>query len=136
MPSFKSILKPENSVLAGIATAGSVWAIYQMNVGSTVNAHASDANHPALESSRKKAGYMSFIFVSGITLITRDANVGLLGFASIIAVDVTSRHAIMSNPVTNMMEPPAGSGYEPSSGGQVIDFANAGASAPMTGYTG
>lgn len=136
MPTFKSILKPENSVLAGIATAGSVWAIYQMNTGPVSGMHASDANHPALESSRKKAGYTAFVFVSAITLITRDANVGLLGFASIIAIDVSSRHAIMANPVTNQMEPPAGMGYEPASGGQVIDFANAGASAPMTGYTG
>jgi hypothetical protein len=136
MPTFRSILKPENSVLAGIATAGSVWAIYQMNTGATATLHASDANHPALESSRKKAGYTAFIFVSAITLITKDANVGLLGFASIIAVDATTRHAIMTNPVTNMMESPAGTGYEPASGSNVVDFANAGAQSTPYGYTG
>ena len=136
MPTFKTILKPENSVLAGIATAGSVWAIYQMNTGSMVSLHASDANHPAMESSRKKAAYSAFIFVSAITLITRDANVGLLGFASIIVVDSTTRHAIMTNPVTNQMEPPAGTDYEPASGNNVLDFANAGAQSTPYGYTG
>lgn len=135
MPSFKSILKPENSVIAGIATAGAVYAIYQMNVGSVATAHASDANHPAMETSRKKAGYTAFIFVAGLTLITRDANVGLLGFASIIAVDFSARHAIMAHPFTGEMVPPAANPYLPA-GGDVIDYATAGANAPMMGYTG
>jgi hypothetical protein len=135
MLDFKSILKPENSVIAGIATAGSVWAIYQMNTGNTVTAHASDPNHPALETSRKKAVWSSFIFVSAITLITRDSNVGLLGYASIIAIDFNTRHAIMAHPVTGQIMPPAESSYAPA-GGNVIDFSQAGANAPMTGYTG
>src|SRR5229473_2983163 len=91
MPKFKSILKPEGSVISGVALAGSVWAIYNMNVGPVSTAHASDANHGSLESSRKKAGYMAFLFVSGITLITRDANVGLLGFGSIVAMEFNYR---------------------------------------------
>lgn len=136
MPKFKSILKPENSVIAGIATAGSVWAIYNMNIGPASTAHASDPNHPAIESSRKKAGYMAFLFVSGITLVTRDANVGLLGFASIVAVDFNYRHAIMTHPETGQMIPPAESAYMPA-GGNVVDFANAGANgAASPGYTG
>lgn len=136
MPQFRSILKPEGSIVSGIAVAGSVWAIYNMNVGPVSTAHASDANHGSLESSRKKAGYIAFAFVGGITLITRDANVGLLGFASIVAMELQYRHAIMANPVTGQMVPPAGSSYTPAGGQNVVDFANAGASSPGTGYTG
>lgn len=134
---FRSILKPETSVVSGIAVAGSVWVIYNSSVGDMATAHASDANHSSLESSRKKAGYMSFLFVSGITLITRDANVGLLGYASIIAVDMTYRHAIMSNPRTGEMMAPAESSYMPagSSASNVVDFSNAGSNAPSYGYT-
>lgn len=131
MPKFKSILKPEGSIVAGIATAGSVWAIYQMNVGNVSSAHMTDANHGSLESSRKKAGYMAFVFVSGITLVTRDANVGLLGFASIVAMEINYRHAIMSNPNNGEMQPPAGS-FTPAG----VTNINAGANAPSTGYTG
>lgn len=131
---FKSILKPEGSVVSGIAVAGSVWAIYNMNVGNASTAHASDANHQSLESSRKKAGYMSFIFVAGVTLITRDANVGLLGFGSVVAMELNYRHSIMASPVTGQMVPPAGSSYSPASD-NVIDFSNTGANAPMQGYT-
>lgn len=133
---WKSILKPENSVIAGVAVAGSVWALYNMNIGPAATAHASDANHPALESSRKKAAYMSFLMVSGLTLITKDSNVGLLGYASIIAVDLNYRHSIMAHPVTGQMMPPAESTYYPA-GGNVVDFSNAGMNSPATpGYTG
>jgi hypothetical protein len=133
---IKTILTPEGSVVSGVATAGAVWAIYNMNVGPASTAQASDANHGALESSRKKAGYIAFIFVSGITLITRDANVGLLGFGSIVAMELNYRHAIMANPVTGVMQPPAGAGYTPAGGANVVDFADAGSNAPGTGYTG
>lgn len=115
---FKSILKPEGTVVSGIATAGAVWAIYQMNVGSTVQAHASEPNHPALESSRKKAGYMSFLFVSVITLLTKDAGVGILGYGSIVAEEVALRHAIMTDPETGLMVPPGTSVYQ--SAGQSV----------------
>ena len=132
---FKSRLKPEGSYVAGIAVAGGVWAIYNMSVGPMSTAHASDSNHPANESSRKKAGYMAFIFVAGLTVIAKDANIGLLGFGSIVALEVTYRHAIMASPVTGKMVPPAGSGYTPA-GGNVVDFANAGAMVDGPGYTG
>ena len=54
---FRSILKPSESVVAGAATVGFVIAVYQMNLGTAAQVHATDANHPVLESSRKKAGY-------------------------------------------------------------------------------
>jgi hypothetical protein len=132
---FKSRLKPEGSYVAGIAVAGGVWAIYNMTVGPMSTAHASDANHPANATSLKKAGYMAFVFVAGLTVIAKDSNVGLLGFGSIIALQATYRHAIMASPVTGQMVPPAGSGYTPA-GGNVVDFANAGAMADGPGYTG
>jgi hypothetical protein len=107
----KSVLKPEGSIVSGIAVAGSVYAIYAMHVGTISSAHASDANHMSLENSRKKAGYSSFIFVSAITLITRDANVGILGFGSIIAMELAARHAIMADPSTGAMQSPAETTY-------------------------
>ena len=107
----KSVLKPEGSVVSGIAVAGSVYAIYAMNVGTIASAHASDANHISLESSRKKAGYTSFILVSAITLITRDVNVGILGYGSIIAMETITRHAIMADPVSGAMQAPAETTY-------------------------
>lgn len=110
---FKSVLKPEGSVVAAVAVAGTVFAVYNLDVGSVSQAHASSANHPALEASRKKAGYTSFIIVAALTLITRDGNVGILGFGSIVAMEVHYRHAIMASPTTGAIVAPSPAAYQP-----------------------
>ena len=109
----KSVLKPEGSVMAGVATVAAVYGIYQLNVGNVSSAQASDANHPALASSRKKAGYTAMVLVSALTLITRDGNVGVLGFGTIVAMEVSYRHAIMAHPGTGVMEAPTAQAYQP-----------------------
>jgi hypothetical protein len=108
-----SILKPEASVMAGIATVAGVYGIYQLNLGNVSSVAVSDANHPALETTRKKAGWTAIVFVSALTLITKDGNVGVLGYGTIIAMEVSYRHAVMTNPDTNAMEAPSPSSYSP-----------------------
>jgi hypothetical protein len=123
--SIKSILKPENSAIAGVAVAGSVMAIYSLDVGTVASAHASDSNHSALEASRKKAGYTALIFCAGIALITRDMNIAILGGATIIGMEIHYRHAIMVNPQTNKVEPPNPSAYQPAGSSNVIPLTSA-----------
>jgi hypothetical protein len=113
MVAFKSYLKPENSIVAGLAVMGLVYADYQLNVGSVAQVHMTDANHPAVETSRKKAGYTAFVLVAGIGLISRDANIIILGSATIIAMELSYRHAIMAHPQTGVMQPPTSMVYEP-----------------------
>jgi len=111
---FKSILKPEASVVAGLATIGAVFGVYQLNLGSVAQVTATDSNHPVLASSRRKAGYTALILVSALTLITRDANVGILGGGTIIAMELSYRHGIMSNPQSMQMQNPnPQTAYEP-----------------------
>ncbi len=110
---WKSMLKPEGSIVAGIAVMGAVYATYQLNVGTTSQAHATDANHPVLETSRKKAGYTALVLVAGIGLVAKDANIIILGSATIIAMELTYRHSIMAHPMTGVMQPPDSSTYEP-----------------------
>lgn len=104
---WKSILKPENSVVAGIATIGSVYGIYQLNAGSVAQVHLSDPNMPALDTSRKKAGYTSLVLVGALTLITKDANVGILGFGTIAAMEILYRHANMAHPMSGQLVNPS-----------------------------
>lgn len=111
----KRILKPEGSIASGIATAGLVYAIYSMDMGPVSQVQMTEANHPALESSRKKAGYTAFIAVAALTLLTRDGNVGTLGFISIVAMEVHYRHAIMSDPVSGIMQAVSPDKYIPAS---------------------
>lgn len=103
---FKSILKPDASTMAGLATAGTVFAIYQLNVGNVSQATVTDANNTALASSRKKAGYVSLAAVAALTLITKDANIGILGAGSIIAMELVYRHGIMADPSSLKMQNP------------------------------
>lgn len=111
--SLKSVLKPSESVMTALAVAGTVYAIYNLDVGSVSQAAASTPNHPALESSRKKAGYTSYIVVAALTLITKDGNVGVIGFASIVAMEIHYRTAIMSDPVTGQIVAPSAAAYVP-----------------------
>lgn len=111
---FKSILKPEGSTVAGLAVVGTVFAIYQLEVGAVSSAAATDANHPVLTSSRKKAGLTALAMVGALTLITKDANVGILGGGAIIAMELSYRHGIMANPQDQKMQNPnPATAYEP-----------------------
>jgi len=111
---MKSILKPEASTVAGLATIGTVFAVYQLNVGSVAQAAASDANHPVLESSRKKAGYTALALVGALSLITKDANLWILGAGTIVAMELTYRHAVMAHPQSlKMQNPNPATAYEP-----------------------
>lgn len=110
---FKSYLKPEGSIVAGLAVMGLVYADYQLNVGTVAQVHMTDANHPAVETSRKKAGYSAFLLVAGIGLIARDANIIILGSATIIAMELNYRHAIMAHPESGIMQAPTDMIYEP-----------------------
>lgn len=113
MVAFKSYLKPENSIIAGVAVMGVVFGIYQLSLGTSAQVQMTDANHPITESARKKAGYQSAVLVAGIGLIARDANIIILGSASIVAMELTYRHAIMAHPETGQMVPPSESTYAP-----------------------
>lgn len=110
---WKSILKPEGSVMGGLATVGAVYGVYSLNLGSVAAAHATEANHPVLNASRSKAGYISLALVSSLVLITRDANIGILGGATIIAMELSYRHASMASPITGQMVAPDASSYQP-----------------------
>lgn len=120
--SFKSILKPEGSVVAGVATIGAVYGVYQLSMGNVAQVHATEPNHPVLETSRKKAGYSSLVLVSALTLLTRDANVGILGAGAIIVMELMYRHGIMAHPDSGqMINPNPAAAYSPAE--NVIPFA-------------
>jgi len=125
---WKSILKPEASVTAGIATVAGVYGVYQLNMGPVALTQATDANHPAMVTSRKKAGWMALSLVAGLVLVTKDANIGILGGATIIAMELAYRHGIMSDPMTGQIQNPnPNTAYEPAE--NIIAF-------PYQGETG
>ena len=112
--SLKSILKPEGSTMAGIATVVAVYGVYQLGIGPVSNAQATEPNHPVLASSRKKAGYTALALVGSLFLITKDANIAILGAGTIIFMELNYRHAIMAEPSSGKIQNPnPATAYEP-----------------------
>lgn len=101
---FKSILKPENSMVAGIATMALVFGLYQAHVGPVSSVHMTAANDNNVQASLKKTGWIAAVAVAGVTLLARDANIAILGGATIIAEELSYRHANMVSPQTGQIE--------------------------------
>jgi len=111
---FKSVLSPENSVLAGVVTAGFVWGVYEVNLGSVASAHKTGAQDtPILKTSLRKAGFTALAAVFGIALLARDPNIAIIGGASVIALELHYRHAIQTDADTGQPVPGTPQSYAP-----------------------
>lgn len=110
---FKSIMRPEGSIMAGLAVVGIVYGIYQLEVGPVSQAGASVANHPILDTSRKKAGYSSLVLVAAVSLLAKDPNIVILGGGAIIGMELSYRHAIMQDPQSGVVVAPGPNAYAP-----------------------
>jgi hypothetical protein len=120
MPDFlnKSILKPEGSIVAGIATAALVYGIYQMNMGSLAQIHATPAGDGNARASRKKASVESVAAVAAISLLAKDVNIFILGGGVVVLLDWHARHAVETHPETGQLAD--NSGYVPAEQAQPV----------------
>lgn len=109
---FTSILKPDGSVAMGIATGILVYAVYDHSLPDTATIHATDAGDINVEASRKKAAWASAGVLSAVTLLTKDVNVFVLGAVVLFALDMHTRHANASNPVTGQLVSDQGYGTQ------------------------
>lgn len=115
--SLKPRLSGENSIITALATAGLVFAIYNMKLGPVADLHATDANDPNMRASIKKAGWAAVLGVGAMTLLAGDLNIAILGGGAIIYEELTNRHALMASPSTGQITVTPAS-YQPM-GGQV-----------------
>lgn len=109
---FKSILEPQGSVVSGIATIILVAVIYDRELPDTATIHATDPGDVNIDKARKKATWTAAAVVSGITLLTKDVNIFVLGAVTLFALDMHARHANASNNVTGDLVT-QGYGYAP-----------------------
>ena len=101
--SIKPKLSGENSIIAALATAALVAAIYNMKVGPVSDLHATDAHDGNMAASLKKAGWEAVFVVSAITLLAQDANIAIIGGGTIILEEIFNRHALMTNPASGQI---------------------------------
>lgn len=104
---FTSILKPEGSVGLGIATGIFVYAIYDHSLPSTATIQATDPLDANVDAARKKASWAAAGAVAGITLLTKDVNILILGGVTLFALDMHARHANASDNYTGELVAPA-----------------------------
>jgi hypothetical protein len=107
---IKSILKPDGSIGVGLATAGLVAGIYALTMPSTAQVHATDAGDINISAARKKATYTAATVLSGVTILTKDVNVFVLGGIVLFALDFNARHANSTDPDTGSLVSDAGYG--------------------------
>jgi hypothetical protein len=116
-----SVLKPENSMIAGLAVVGLVIANYNLHNGpvSSVALSPSEAGGSGnLTTTNKKAGWTSIVMVAGVSLLAKDANVFILGMAAVIAMHSSYLHSLAVSPAVNeiVSGPAAAGAYVPDVG--------------------
>lgn len=100
MPELKSILKPQDSIVSGLATVGVVYGIYAVSLPNHATMHATNPYDNNLESGRKKFVTTAIAVVGAITLLTKDVNIFILGGAATIILDTHAKHAMATSPDT------------------------------------
>jgi hypothetical protein len=116
-----SVLKPENSMIAGLAVVGLVIANYNLHNGPVSSVALSPAEAGGggnLTTTNRKAGWTSLIMVAGIALLAKDGNVFILGAAAVIAMHSSYLHSLAVSPAVNAIVsgPAAAGAYQPAMG--------------------
>lgn len=102
----KPVLGKENSVIMSLAAVGLVIAVYNASAGPVADVHATEPMDVNMGHGIRKAGWLSIAAIAGITLLSRDLNVAILGGGTIIAEEFVYHHAHMANPGTGKLMPP------------------------------
>lgn len=93
-------LKPEISLPVGLATAALVYGIYSNATPPITDIRASKPNDPTIDGSRKFATWTAASVVAGISLISKDPTIFVLGGSMVIVMDWAHRHGNFVTPLT------------------------------------
>lgn len=115
---IKSIFNPKESIGVGVLTGILVYAIYDRALPNNSVMHATPANDLNLEAGRKKATLTAAGVLAGVTLLTRDANVFIIGGLVLVALDFNARHANAASPETGKLVSPSGYGLSGQGSGE------------------
>lgn len=117
------MLKAEVGIPAALATAAVVYAVYTQATPSIADIRSAPAGDDHIEASRKGAAWISAGIVAGISLLTKDPTIFVVGGAMVIGLDWWTRHANQVNPATGKAST-APVGMAPTSQGDVtVDYA-------------
>lgn len=103
--SLRSVLKPETSVLVGLASGGIIVGIYTGALPTMANVRVADSDDGDIERTRRSAAWTSAATLGFLFLLTRDRNSFLIGGLVLAGVDLSFKIANGVNPLDGMLEP-------------------------------
>lgn len=86
-------LKPEFSVMGGLAVAAIVFAVHSQATPSQSDIQALPAGTPDIDDAERKATILSAGVVSGVSLIAKDPTIFVIGSSMVIALAVWTRRS-------------------------------------------
>jgi len=107
--------RAEVSLGMGLATAAIVWGVFNTSLPSIAEARVTTQNDSQLAAAEKTATWVSAAVVAGVSLISKDATVFVLGGATIVALAWMHRHANLVHPEVGTATMPASSLNTPQS---------------------
>jgi uncharacterized membrane protein len=95
-----SMLKPPESVVVGMTVVTLVYGVYQIALPSIVDERVADSDNPDLQAAEKLASWTAAAVVSGVSLLTKDATVFIMGGTALIVLSWMHRHADQVSPLS------------------------------------
>jgi 4-amino-4-deoxy-L-arabinose transferase-like glycosyltransferase len=87
------MLKPETSLLGGVAMATFVFGTYQLALPNITDERVAPAHDGDLASSERAASWITAGVVSGVSLIAKDPTIFVIGGSMVIIMAWWHRHA-------------------------------------------
>jgi len=87
-------LKPESSVIGGLAVAGLVYGIHAQFTPSMADMKGLPAGNQDIDKAERQATWLSAAVVSGVSLLTKDPTIFILGASATVAMAFFTRHAV------------------------------------------
>lgn len=94
--------RPEISIGFGLATATLVYGVYAHAMPTIADIRVGAEQDHDIEAAEKSAAWISAAVVAGISLLTRDATVFVIGAGMVVAMSWWHRHADQVNPVSGV----------------------------------
>lgn len=93
-------LKPEASLMGGLAVAAVVFAVHTNATPSMADMQGLPVGTKDVDQSERRATWMSAGIVAGISLLARDPGIFVIGSAMTVAMAWASRHALWTDSKT------------------------------------
>jgi len=101
-------LKPEASLMVGLASATVAYGVFQAGLPRAVDVRSVRESDPDLDAAERTAAWISAATVAGISLMARDMTVFIIGGSAVIGLTWWYRHSNMVIPELGMAVPKFG----------------------------